>query len=249
MLSGKSCKIIGTSGMSLDGSYPATVIDSKTFSVPLRATGTYIASSGSVCQNYSRKSVVYANNCTFRYTGYFKGPQKGNGITVNNFSGTSIFIRCDASGNGSDGFNFHDTRHFGLQSLTVNCTGRRNGLEGSTSNNGLTSHEGVVLIDVSGYYLGNSGYTVHSIDHSKTFLVGTVARNSRGDKIFGGTFDPGEFRVSDAAQLWLYATLALPSENYGAAYTASDSAIIYHRFLPAIGGSVIVDQTARFKAY
>jgi hypothetical protein len=249
MTTGQSCKIVGSTGLAFDGTYTATVASGTTFTVPSAATGTYTGSSGSVCQNYSRTNVVYAKGCSFRYAGYYNGSQNGNGVGTNNFGGTSVFINCDASGNGSDGFNFHDTRYFGHQALAVNCTGLRNGLVGSTSNNGWTSHEDVVGIDVAGDYWASAGYTVHTIDSGKTFLVGTVACGARGDKIFGGSFDPGEFRVSNTATMWCFATLALPTSGSGYAYAASDTSTIYYRSLRPYFGSVVKDSGATFTAY
>jgi hypothetical protein len=249
MTSGQSCKIVGSTGLAFDGTYTATVVNSTTFTVPSAATGTYTGSSGSVCQNYSRTHTVYAKNCSFRYAGFWNGAQNGNGTNVNNFSGTSIFIGCDASGNSSDGFNFHDSRVFGHQALTLNCTGIRNGLVGSTSNNGWTSHEGTVGIDIAGYYWANAGYTCASIDTSKSLFVGTVAGASRGDKIFGGSYDPGEFRVLNSATYWCFATLALPTSGSGYAYAASDTSTIYYRSLRPYFGAVVKDSGATFTAY
>jgi len=249
MVTGQSCKITGTTGLSFDGTYAATVASGTTFTIPSAATGTYTGStSGGVCQNYSRTNVVYAKNCSFRYAGYFNGAQNGNGTSVNNFGGTSVFINCDASGNGSDGFNFHDTRNFGHQSLTVNCTGTRNGLNG-TSNNGWTSHEDVVGIDVAGDFWGNAGYTVHSINTAKTFCVGTVARGSRGDVIYGGTFNPGEFCISNTGAMWCFATEARLTSGQGSAYTATDTATLNRRSPRPSFGSDVKDSGATITVY
>ena len=250
MVTGQPCKIVGTAGLAFDGTYTATVTSGTQFTVPSAATGTYTASSGSVVQNYSRTNVVYAKDCSFGYAGFWNNSSRdGNGVNLNNYGGTGIFINCDASGNGADGFNFHDTRLLGLQALTLNCTGWRNGIVGSQSNNGWTSHEAVVGIDIAGDYFGNAGYTCHSINQAKSFLAGTVARGSRGDKIYGGSYIPGEFRISNTGSMWLFATLAIPAGANDYAYAITDTATMYYRSLRPSFGSIMKDSGATYTAY
>jgi hypothetical protein len=254
MVSGQSCYIVGTQGLVFDGTYTATVVNGTTFTIPSAATGTYTNSpasaQGSVCQNYSRNHTIYMSSCSFRYTGYQNGLQNGNGLNLNNFCGTSVLLNSDASGNSTDGFNFHDSRYFGHQVLANNNTGSRNGMGSKTpgnlsnSNNALTSHEGVVMIDIAGDYTDSSGYTVHCINTTCTFCVATVARNSRGDRYFGATFNPGEFRVSDSAKMWVYSTSAQPSSSTHEAYTASDTSIMYYSNLRPYFGTLVISSGA-----
>ncbi len=197
----------------------------------------------------SSGKILYAKDCSFRYAGYYNGSQAGNGVGINNFSGIGWFENCDASGNGADGFNCHDTNVYGANFLTLNCTGYRNGVIGSTSNNGWTTHEAVIGIDIGGDYEANAGCTCHSINTAKSFMVGTRAAKSRGDIIFGGTFRRAEFRVSNTAAMYCFNTRAIPANAATHAYQASDTASIFTRSTWPNTGSNNADSGATITTY
>jgi hypothetical protein len=182
------------------------------------------------------KTLIFARNCSFRYAGSAGEKQNSNGASLNNFSGLAYFDQCDFSGNATDGFNVHDTRKHGSYALTVNCTGVRNGLPGSVSCNGWTTHEGVIAIDVAGYYAANHGYNVHTINTTRSLMIGTTASQSLGDRAFGGAFDPGEFRTSDAAQMWCVRTRAIPAQATATAYLASEASNLRKQSVYKLGG-------------
>lgn len=175
------------------------------------------------------KKIFYAKGCSFRYGGIWGGnSDSSNGISGNNMSGLIYLDLCDASGNKNDGINIHDTNAYGLDVLTVHCTGFGNGIIGGTSCNGWTLHEAVRGIDVGGWYEGNGGGNVHLIDDSMAALYGTVCRRSRGDRILFATnsYEPFEVRADDNAEMWLYGTRPEPLHSAAWAHVATGAAII-----------------------
>lgn len=129
--------------------------------------------------SYPRNTI--AINCSWRYTG-------GNGfdfdgLSVDQVAGLHAFIQCDADANAKDGFNFHNNSATvgptaNVHALTIGCRGRGNGWGNSTSDNGWTSHEDVVGIDIGGYYAGNRGGNVYNIQQTHTLCLGTRAEDS-----------------------------------------------------------------------
>jgi hypothetical protein len=173
------------------------------------------------------RQIFYAKNCSFRYAGLNGQTASNNGFSGNSLNGIYWFENCDASANINDGFNLHGNYTDTPLMLTLNCTGINNGRPSAISNNGWTGHEGVIGIDVAGVYDANAGCTAHFINTSKCFLAGTTCRNSRGDVIYGGTFQPSEFRTSDTASMWCFQTRSEPLSAQGYAYQASDSSNVY----------------------
>jgi hypothetical protein len=202
----------------------------------------------------SGNALIYAKNCTFRYAGFYADRQNCNGVGLNSLPGLAFFEECDASGNGADGFNVHDTRANQPRLLTLNCTAYRNGQPGSISSNAWTTHHGVVGIDIGGRYGGSAGFNLHSIDKSRSLLIGTASRSSRGDIAHGGSFAPGEFCVSGAATYWCYWTQAHPTLERDFTYIANvtdarifrrDAVHTWGRTLPVVPSGTIVDFPAQ----
>lgn len=141
-----------------------------------------------------------AEDCTARYSSgedgvitAASGPR--DGVTVLDVAGAA-FIRCDASANQKDGFNAHiggSTRPF---MFTMDCTGQSNGRLGSTSCNGITTHDGCKGIDLRGVYVDNAGGQVAIVhDDTQLWCIDTLAHDSRGDMIHGGIVPPADFLV------------------------------------------------------
>ena len=195
------------------------------------------------------KRILYAKNCSFRYGG--TSGVVANGVSVDGLYGLAMFDGCDASFNNADGFNFHDAIVGGTYALTVNCsgTGAGAGFLTSTSNNGWTSHDAVVGVDVAGRYRMGKGASVHSINTAKTLCVGTLAEASRGDKMAGGGFEPTEFKTSDTAKMWLDRVEAQPASASAYAIYAGDTSAIYTRNVwPGRGGRA-ADASATMTTY
>ena len=91
-------------------------------------------------------------NCSFKYVA---DAGAYNGFSVLGTAATAC-INCVASQNPADGFNAHILSVMPFM-LTINCVGRANGKTGSTSNNGLTTHDGGSALDINGTYYSNYG--------------------------------------------------------------------------------------------
>jgi len=109
-------------------------------------------------------------DCTFRYsvTGQDGFSMEGPGL--------SIAIRCTATGNYGDGFDYRYGRNF----IEVNCTGSANGIGTSYLDNGTTAHFGSVGITIGGLYSQNKGRNIHDVFDSKRLLLGATVGESRG---------------------------------------------------------------------
>lgn len=162
---------------------------------------------GCMVHSYSATTgqrILYAESMSARYAGTAGDTSLANGFAPNSVRGIAWFEDCSGDGNKSDGFNWHDGNGVGsCHFVTVRCSANGAGVYAATSCNGWTSHENCVAIDVGGTYQMGAGGTVHTINTTKTFCAGTLARWSIGDRHFGGAFVPAEFRVSDAAEVWL----------------------------------------------
>lgn len=159
-----------------------------------------------VCRDGST-NIVIMDNCTAKYgaVNVLASIAGKDGVQV---LGCKIFAAFDsqASANGKDGFNFHiqgTVKPFGL---TVNCKGFNNGIvASSTSNNGVTYHDGCQGIDAGGVWLGSIGANHGHVDNdTKVYAFESIAGNSDGDIINGGTSDWGGFGMwGGNGKLWL----------------------------------------------
>lgn len=169
---------------------------------------------------------LVAVDCTMRYAGSAAVPACG--LRTSSLHGIAAMFRCDASANTQDGFNVHVSGATAdCYLLTVDCTGRDNGRGVSTSNNGWTTHEIMIGIDVNGVYEENFGANVHSVGDSRSWLVGTISRAGLGDTTLGGSIQSTAFRVNETSVYWLDNTLAVTSLYALAAYDST--AKIYTR--------------------
>lgn len=152
-------------------------------------------------------NIVIMDNCTAKYGAVnpLSTIAGKDGVQV---LGCKIFAAFDsqASSNGKDGFNIHEQSGVKPFGLTVRCKGFSNGIvPTSTSNNGITYHDGCQGVDIGGVWLGSIGANHGHIDNgTKVYAFGSIAGNSDGDVINGGTWDWGGFGVwSGDGKLWL----------------------------------------------
>jgi hypothetical protein len=150
---------------------------------------------------------------------------------VQDTTGLVAFVRCVAACAAKDGFNLHWSLGGtpGLAHLAIDCDGHGNGRYSSLSNNGLTSHDGIVGIDVGGRYRGNYGANLASIGSSRLWCVGTIAGDSLGDTSLGGVTGPRDFNTQDSARYWLEQTQSFGSAVSLAADGSSTSLKRRHR--------------------
>lgn len=122
-------------------------------------------------------------------------------------NGLIWFVGCDASGGATDCWNWHDVvANTQSYIVTENCTGMQANPIGApyVSCNGWTNHDSCIAVDIAGRYSRNSGVSLHTINTSKTLLVGTEVRDSLGDRHNGGGNFPAELKAEDTAQIWTY---------------------------------------------
>lgn len=169
--------------------------------------GTFTSASG--------RDAIVAKNCTFRYGGGQSG-LTARGMWVGTLNGIAAFFNCDASGNQTDGWNFHrDLASTVTHVLTMNCTAYSNGRL-QTSSNSWTLHDDVVGIDVAGWFEDSAGGNVRSIQTTRQLLAGTVIVGDRGDIIAGGSVGPTGIAMSDTAKAWLDRVLVrMPAGSIG----------------------------------
>jgi hypothetical protein len=159
-----------------------------------------------VCRDGST-NIVIMDNCTAKYGAVnpLSTLAGKDGVQV---LGCKIFAAFDsqASSNGKDGFNIHDQGAVKPFGLTVRCKAFSNGIvPTSTTNNGLTYHDGCSGLDVGGVYLQSIGANHGHVDNdTKVWAFGTVSGDSDGDIINGGTWGWGGFAMWNGnGQLWL----------------------------------------------
>lgn len=179
--------------------------------------------------------VFVAKNCSAKYAGG-RVNTSAKGFGFDSMKGLAYLYGCEGSANATDGINFHDNQNSGLMALTVNCSGTDNGRGISQSNNGLTSHEGIPLIDIAGYYPNNRGGSVRCVGTSKTLCAGTYS-SDLGDVIMGGSTGPTAFQTDVAAQMWCDRTKADVTAAQQA-YMASTNTSILKRNIAATPGII-----------
>lgn len=139
-----------------------------------------------------------AVDCRFSYQG---GEEKyTDAITLLGVK-IGVFIRCEAVAAMKDGFNAHESAGgHDPQMLTLDCTSYGCGWIGHTSNNGWTTHNGIVAIDVNGSYHNTRGALIACVnDGTQAWLVGTRCYQSLGD----GTVLPTNFLFDNLGEFWL----------------------------------------------
>lgn len=147
--------------------------------------------------NVSGTAKVIAVDCTFKYA------PATNAVTINGGTG-AIVVRCEASGAGTDGFNYHASGGDVPDFIEVDCTSHHNGIWTDTSiNNATTSHETVRGIRVGGNYYDCGGPVVADVNEARTWNLGCRA----GDSItVTGTPVP-----SGSSVAWLVSSSAAPN--------------------------------------
>lgn len=141
-------------------------------------------------------NIVIMDNCTAKFgaVNVLASIAGKDGVQV---LGCKVFAAFDskASSNGKDGFNIHEQTGVKPFGLTVRCSGYSNGIvAASVSNNGITYHDGCQGVDIGGAWLGSIGANHGHVDNgTAVYAFGSVAGNSDGDIINGGTLDWGGF--------------------------------------------------------
>ena len=174
-------------------------------------------------------NLVVTSNCTYKYGGTSGSSTNGRGLGVINWYGLVANFNCEASANSNDGFNLHNAQSATqAYMLNVNCTARNNG-RNVQSVNGFTLHENCSGIDIAGVYEFNRGGTVHNIDSSVCYLLGTSIKDDQGDAIAGGGIPPVAVRAAGSAKIWAE-RVKIDMPPGGLAYqSAGSTSAIYRR--------------------
>lgn len=124
-------------------------------------------------QNTSSTAIptVYAKDCGFKYASLY------NALSV--LGGNTYLVNCLAAQAFRDGFNYHFQNGVLCTSVEINCTGRNNGYDTTSSNNnGSTTHDGNTIVRVNGMYNNNNGPNVCDVNGSKSWLVSCEAHHA-----------------------------------------------------------------------
>jgi hypothetical protein len=188
---------------------------------------------------------VVAVDCTARHAG--SAASLVDGFVYAGAVGLMLFVRCKASANAKDGFNFHAAGAEAMYPLTIDCEGYDNGRYASTSNNGWTSHDAIIGIDVNGnYHDTRNGSDFHCIATTKTGLFGT--RVTATDVVEGSTASAVKAgQGGDSAEMWLDGVRA--SGVGKALYANGTASKIHKRRVTVLAGTEVADSGNTIDAY
>lgn len=151
---------------------------------------------GGACAQGS--AIVIAEDCTFRYSMGSGGVQAlgGNGY---------ISIRCEASSNGADGFNYHSSAGVNPDFIEIDCYSHHNGLGSSgDTNNATTCHEETRGLRLNGNYDVADGPVVADVNSAKTWNLGCRAGASTAADAQNHSWRAdGQVSTSTPAEMWL----------------------------------------------
>lgn len=144
------------------------------------------------CRNAATRR-LYAQDCRFAYSTNVGAIDAVQSLDLDLFVG----VRCVASHGQKDGFNFHIRNGQIPKAVLVDCVGFENGDQLTTrtkptSCNGVTIHDGGILIDINGRYFRNYGAdTAHVDAGTEAWHIGSQAAGGYGDTNRGGTTPGG----------------------------------------------------------
>lgn len=156
---------------------------------------------------------VIGVDCTFRYSSPSVVTAQLDAVRVWQTNGLVWFRDSDASAAAKDGWNFHENSNPGIHVLLEGCTGYENGWNGATSCNAFTTHDGVRAAAIGCDFGGNSadstGTTVHCIEDTLTWALGTTASDANLD----GDDNATAFKCSNDSSMWLEETNASATDG------------------------------------
>ncbi|MCK1445441.1 hypothetical protein IVB43_23940 [Bradyrhizobium sp. 48] len=195
--------VTNTNTRALLQSTPNFVTDGTSKDVYLKGFNFQGGANGAVAMTAAATMNFIAVNVKACYSG--DSTNSVNGFKLDFITGLAALVNSVGCNAEADGINSHWTPGGtpGLYTLTINSVGRNNGRDTVQSCNGLTSHDGVISIDVGGEYFGNFGANVIPINASQTWAVGTYAHDSQGDVGHGGATTPTDFQTQNTAMMWI----------------------------------------------
>jgi len=174
--------------------------------------------------------VFYAKNVTMRACGGAVNTGDQRGVSVDSWNGLVAFENCATEDNLTDGFNARNSNAAtAVRMLAINCTGRANGKYPSTSCNGITGHDNVLIVDIAGWYDRNNGGSMAHVNTVKAWHAGSRVTEDHGDVHHGGTIPPTAVYTRDTAEAWLdQCDIDMPNGT-DALNTKTSTAKIHHR--------------------
>lgn len=164
----------------------------------------------------SSSSVIIAEDCWFAHQ------FSADGYQIKDV-GMSIAVRCRASANANDGFNYHELNGLSPHFIEIDCVGMANQALGT--GNGSTSHESCIGFRMNCGYAFNAGPGVADVNSAKTFNVNCNSRGNTGHSNASGML------VANTAEMWIDG--ANCTDNQGTDVTATDTALLHVRGLYA----------------
>jgi hypothetical protein len=111
-------------------------------------------------------ATVIAEDCTFKYS-------LGNGGVQAIGGHGYIAIRCTASSNVRDGFNYHGSGGVSPDVVEIDCRSHHNGLTpGASTNNASTAHEACRVLRAGGDYDLCAGPIVADVNNARSWNLG-----------------------------------------------------------------------------
>jgi hypothetical protein len=205
--------------------------------------------------------ILAMDNTVLRFAGTRDGVSVNVGspsrqLEVDGVHGLFVARNSHCGSSGADAWNIHrNLASATTYALLVNCTSELSGIPDpsaaatNTSNNGLTIHSDVILIDLAGHYAKSYGRTFYSINTSKALLSGTILEQSFGDQMYGGAFPPCEVALGNTSQVWMDRVEVRPVGGGFPSVAVDDTAILRTRncLLPA--NKVAVASGATYTTY
>lgn len=176
---------------------------------------------------------IVAVGCSFRYSAPSNPAAPLDAVRVRRTNGLAAFFDCDASQGAKDGWSFHEDGTAGLHVLLQDCTSWRNGIEGASSCNAFTTHDGTHAIVLNGGFgLSRNGTEVHTIQTARTWLAGTttITRDIDGSST--------AYKCSNQSRMWLQgctADAAGTAINYA---VEANSGEVFTRDLVIVSGGI-----------
>lgn len=168
-------------------------------------------------------ATIIAKDVRVKYNG------DSDGFTTKS-GGHLIAIDCEASSNGRDGFNYHNTQGSEGEFIEIECNSHHNGLQvGVGTNNATTAHEAITGIRVNGTYVEAGGPVVADVNSAHSW---NVACHAGGQAVPVASSQRQSWRVDGSApvtgaglaQMWLDECTASDAQY---AFGATTGAMIY----------------------
>ncbi|WP_332774441.1 hypothetical protein [Pseudomonas sp. ESBL1] len=231
-----------------DGSQPS----SNTYfyySAPMRVTGgnkafyargiDYVGGNAGAfsARNGNGNTIIFMEDCGFC------GQASGDGFQIKNL-GLAIAVRCRASRNANDGFNYHGpddtTPYVDPHFLEYMCLGAFNRAVGT--GNGSTAHELVRGIRINCHYYGNAGPGVADVNDAQTYNVGCTSRDNGPNVNAFGFVVSADSATSGGAVMFVDGCVS--DGNAGEDIRSQNGAKLYYRDVWSGRDRISVDGTS-----